>query len=69
AGPLRPRCEASFEHLRATGIVRSAGVDAIWQRFLAAPEPFGWAAPWILVVLGSYLQTLTAGAGSAGPGA
>jgi hypothetical protein len=55
--------------LRTSGLVRSAGVDAIWQRFLAAPEPFGWAAPWVLVVVGSYLQTLRGGAASVGYGA
>jgi len=69
AGPLRPRCEASLDQLRTSGLVRSAGVDAIWQRFLAAPEPFGWAAPWVLVVVGSYLQTLRGGAASVGYGA
>jgi asparagine synthase (glutamine-hydrolysing) len=58
AGTLRERCEAALAHLGRSGLVEPAGVRAVWERFLAAPDPFGWSPPWTLVVLGTYLEQL-----------
>lgn len=69
AGPLRQRCEASCAHRRTTGVVRATRGNAVWQHVLAGPEPFGWAAPWGMFVLGTYLGNLTGGTGAAGPAA
>lgn len=54
-GPLRETCETALAHLRSSGFVRPAGVDAVWSRFIAEPESPIWSRAFTLVVLGSYL--------------
>jgi asparagine synthase (glutamine-hydrolysing) len=59
-GPLRERCDAALTSLKSTGILRTAGVDAVWRAFLADPESPIWSRAFTLVVLGSYVQTTRA---------
>jgi asparagine synthase (glutamine-hydrolysing) len=55
-GPLRERCESALAKLKATGVLRPAGVDAVWSAFLRDPESPIWSRAFTLVVLGSYVQ-------------
>lgn len=54
-GPLRPRCEAALDRLKSSGLLRPAGIDFIWNAFIAAPETPVWSRAWALVVAGDYL--------------
>jgi asparagine synthase (glutamine-hydrolysing) len=55
-GPLRRLCEEGLAVLKACGLVRPDGVDAIWQQFLAKPESQAWSRALSLCVLGDYLR-------------
>jgi hypothetical protein len=48
-------CEAAVAGLKREGLLESAGVDAVWQRFLAEPDGPTWSRAFALVVLGSYV--------------
>jgi hypothetical protein len=60
-GPLRETCEGALASLKGTGLVRSAGVDAVWQAFVADPESPVWSRAFALCVLGRYLDDAKAG--------
>ncbi len=55
-GPIRELCEDGLNSLKAHGVVPPAGVDAIWNAYLAAPESPIWSRAFMLVVLGFYLK-------------
>lgn len=55
-GPLRSTCESGLKTLKETGLVRAAGVDAVWSSFLANPEGQVWSRALTLAVLGDYLH-------------
>jgi asparagine synthase (glutamine-hydrolysing) len=55
-GPLRPLCEGGVDTLKASGLVRPAGADAVWRTFLADPESQNWSRALMLCVLGDYLR-------------
>jgi asparagine synthase (glutamine-hydrolysing) len=56
AGPLRPWCERALAAVKDTGQLRPAGVDAVWQQFLAEPESPAWSRAFALAVLGEFLH-------------
>lgn len=55
-GPLRATCESGLKTLKETGLVRAAGVDAVWTSFLADPESQVWSRALTLVTLGDYVR-------------
>lgn len=59
-GALRPRCERALTALNDTGILASAGIDAVWRGFLAEPESPMWTRAFSLVVLGEFTQKVGA---------
>jgi asparagine synthase (glutamine-hydrolysing) len=59
-GSLRPFCESGLATLKETGLLRSRGIDAIWQGFLAEPESPLWTRALTLSVLGIFLRTVGA---------
>ena len=57
-GPLREMCEAGMAELCESGLVRSAGVNSVWDDFLRDQrEDSAWTRRYSLFVLGSYLAT------------
>jgi asparagine synthase (glutamine-hydrolysing) len=55
-GPLRPLCEHGLAALKASGLVKPAGVDGVWRTFMADPESQSWSRALALCVLGDYLR-------------
>jgi asparagine synthase (glutamine-hydrolysing) len=53
---LRGLSEAALASLKATGLFRAAGIDAIWKQFLTEPNGPAWSRAFTLVVLGHYLK-------------
>jgi len=57
-GPLRDLCEHSLVNLKATGILRAEGIDAVWKTFVNEPETPIWSRAFTLCVLGIYLKRM-----------
>jgi asparagine synthase (glutamine-hydrolysing) len=55
-GPLSSTCDAGLTALKGCGLIRPSAVDAIWQRFLSAPETPAWSRAFALVALGDYIR-------------
>lgn len=55
-GPLAESCRSGFEHLRASGLVDSRGLEALWSTFAAEPESPAWSRAFVCCVLGHYLR-------------
>jgi asparagine synthase (glutamine-hydrolysing) len=55
-GPLKSNSEAGLSALKETGLVKTAGVDAIWHAFLAEPESPAWSRALTLVALGDFVR-------------
>ena len=59
-GPLRDLCEEGLSSLKSRTALRPAGIDAVWEQFLAAPETPIWSRAFMLVVLGLYVRRASA---------
>lgn len=57
---LRDECEAAIEKLKSVAVLRSEGVDHVWQSFLTEPESPAWTRAFTLVVLGHYFDRISA---------
>jgi len=55
-GPLRTVCEAGLATLKATGLVKGVGVDAVWNDFLREPESPAWSRALTLAATGDFLR-------------
>ncbi len=55
-GKLRPKCEASIDHLAQSGFVDPKGAFKIWSDFVSLPDDRSWSRAFALVVLGDYLN-------------
>lgn len=55
-GPLRSLCAEGMDHLKRAGVLRPAGVDAVWSAFLADPSRLRWGRVMSLVALGLYTR-------------
>lgn len=56
SGPMRERCEAALESVKAVGFLNGKHIDAVWQEFLANPDTQVWGQTFLLCVLGVYLD-------------
>ncbi len=54
-GTMRPMCEKALADLKALGVLRPEGVDAIWNSFLRDPESPIWSRAFTLCALGVYV--------------
>jgi asparagine synthase (glutamine-hydrolysing) len=59
-GDLRPVCEAALGSLKASGLVRTEGVESVWNSFLKNPDSQIWSRALSLVVLGDFLRRTNA---------
>jgi len=59
-GDLRPVCEAALGSLKASGLVRTEGVESVWNSFLKNPDSQIWSRALSLVVLGDFLRRTSA---------
>jgi asparagine synthase (glutamine-hydrolysing) len=57
-GPLHDLCVDALQALKSSGLLRPAGIDAIWNSFRRSGDGLRWSRPFSLVVLGSYLRRL-----------
>jgi asparagine synthase (glutamine-hydrolysing) len=55
-GSLRPLCEQGLAVLKAVGLFRPEGIDAVWQGFLREPESPIWTRALTLSVLGNFIR-------------
>lgn len=55
-GSLRGFCEDTLADLKSSDILRSEGIDAIWQSFLQEKGGPMWIRAWMLCVLGIYIN-------------
>ena len=49
-------CEDRLEVVKGSGLVRSAGADAVWRSFTSRPDGPAWSRALTLVALGDYLK-------------
>jgi asparagine synthase (glutamine-hydrolysing) len=55
-GSLRPACEQALAALKDLRLLAPAGIDAVWQGFLAEPESPMWTRAFALAVLGDFVR-------------
>lgn len=56
AGPMRDLCESALRHLKGTGLLNRAGIDAVWSEYIRGTDRVHWTRPVTLCILGHYLQ-------------
>lgn len=57
-GPLRDLCEHSLISLKRLNLLRSEGIDLVWNTFLENPESPIWTRAFSLCVLGLYIKQM-----------
>jgi asparagine synthase (glutamine-hydrolysing) len=55
-GPLRELCANAVGRLKQSGLCDPAGVELVWNAYLAAPETQNWSRAWMLCVLGDWIE-------------
>lgn len=55
-GPLRELCANAVDRLKQSGLCDPAGVELVWNAYLAAPETQNWSRAWMLCVLGDWIK-------------
>ncbi len=55
-GPLRGACEESLGYAKTITVLRPQEIDAVWSRFLRAPDTQVWSWAFLLCVLGKYVK-------------
>ena len=53
---LKSYCEAKLHELGTRAEFNAAGIEALWQRFLAGDKRITWSRVWYLVVLADWLE-------------
>ena len=57
-GELRDLCESSLDRVKSLQLLQPAGLDRLWNDFLAHPETPVWSSAFTAIVLGAYLERL-----------
>jgi len=58
AGPLRDLCEDALTILKGKSILRSTGIDIVWQEFLSNPSTLTANRALVIVALGCYFKNI-----------